>query len=251
MELSTETLNVMLLLVPGFIAFRIYKIDANWSAISPIDVAYGSLIFSLAGYVALDALRGYVDMPKVLQPYGSSIYIAAALVIASMLGLGWRMWGHSKFHKALQLLKITNEDNQGDVWQNIFNQPRTQITQIYAYLKNGEAIGCDDTSLFARKELWDRRIFPYYTHNDRQMCFAANVRRINGIWTKIPYVDAGDEWGLRLVYFNPDEIQRVEVRIAPVPKQSSRWRRLASWAAFRGEVRAEAEGPSPSVDVEA
>ena len=45
MSISVEAVNVLGFLAPGYLAFRIYKIDSDWNSIRQIDTIYGSLIF--------------------------------------------------------------------------------------------------------------------------------------------------------------------------------------------------------------
>lgn len=121
-------------------------------------------------------------------------------------------------HKVLQFIGITNEDNKGNVWQKIFNDPKLYVTQITAYMKNGDAIQCDDTAQFDTPELRKKGIFPYYTHRDGQISFIPNLRKgaTSKSWTRISDVEAGSDWGVRMVYITPEEIQRLELRITPV-----------------------------------
>ncbi len=92
------------------------------------------------------------------------------------------------------------------------------VTQITAYLKNGEALQCDDTTTFDRPELRAKGIFPYYTHRDGQICFVLSRRKrsVDSEWEEVKDVEAPTDWGLRMVYLNPDELQRLELRITPV-----------------------------------
>lgn len=245
MELSTEALDIMLWLAPGFLAFRVYKIDADWQSIQQIDVVYGSLIFSVLGYGALYPFRGLI------ASHGATWLILASLPSAIPIALIWRMVGHPVFHRFMQAIGTTNEDNRGDVWQRIFNEPQIYVTQIFAYMKNGEGIGCNDTSVYDTQARRKKGVYPYYTHKDKQICFVPNRRLVDGKWTDIEEVELDSRWGIRMVYVSPDELQRLEVRIAPIVAENrwkTLWTRFTLWAGSRRpeKLAAEAEELSRS-----
>ncbi len=212
MSLSVQAIWILAFLAPGFLAFRTYMIDADWRSIRQTDVVYGSLIFSALGYACYLLVSLKFDNLRLLSFIGISF--ASSIVIAIV----WRRFGHPYFHAILKWLQITNEDNRGDVWQKIFNDPGIYVTQITAYLKNGEAVQCDDTASFDTPELRKKGIFPYYTHNDRQICFVLTRRKSSAqaAWKDIDDIQSSERWGIRLVYINPDELQRLEIRVTPV-----------------------------------
>ena len=212
MDLSQETIRLLVFLAPGFIAFRIYMIDAEWSDIRQLDIIYGSLVFSALSYAFFVLFAwgsGYDDMFS---------FISSTFGVAIIFAILWKKFGHPMFHSLMERMAVTNEDNQGDVWQKIFNDPRIYVTQITAYLKNGEVIMCDDTRMFDRPELRAKGVFPYYSHKDGQLCFVPNSRKrsTEADWEPVEDAEAGADWGLRLVYIVPSELQRLELRITPV-----------------------------------
>lgn len=218
MEISKDGLNLLFWLAPGFLAFRFYKIDADWRSIHQVDVIYGSLIFSVLGYAALYPFRGYI------AGFGESWLIITALFSAVPIAAFWKVIGHRSLHRVLHKVGYTNEDNCGDVWQKIFNEPKIYVTQINAYMKNGEAIACDNTLLYDTPELRSAGIYPYYSHRDRQICFIPNRRKkSDGDWIELQ--DVSDIWGTRIVYINPDELQRLEVRVAPTGHDTRWWKK--------------------------
>ena len=212
MDISFATLEVLLFLAPGFLGFRLYMIDSDWSDIRHLDIIYGSLIFSTLGYSC------YVAFVAVFGINHLGWFTGIAFSSAILAALLWRRYGHGILHRLLHWLGITNEDNRGDVWQKIFNDPRIYVTQITAYLKNGEAIECDETKAFDRPGLRAKGIFPYYAHRGGEICFVPNRRKpsSDANWEDVKDVEAPADWGLRMVYLNPDEVQRLELRITPV-----------------------------------
>lgn len=210
MDLSVDTIKILLFLAPGFLAFRLYMIDSVWREIRHLDVVYGSLVFSTLGYSCYLAFAFFTGLE------GPLWLVAVALFSSVALAVIWRKYGHPIVHGLLSRMGITNEDNLGDVWQKIFNDPRIYVTQITAYLKNGEAIDCDETEAFDRQDLRGKGIFSYYAHRDRQLCFVPTARRrsADAEWEPVEDVEA-EGWGVRMVYINPDELQRLEVRVAP------------------------------------
>jgi hypothetical protein len=210
-DISQETIRLLVFLAPGFLAFRVYMIDADWSGVRQLDIIYGSLVFSALSYACFLLIAWGTGFSGMLSFIG--ITFGAAII----LSLLWKRFGHPKFHVLLKKLGMTNEDNQGDVWQKIFNDPRIYVTQITAYLKNGEVIMCDGTASFDRPELRAKGIFPYYSHRDGQLCFVPNQRKrsAEADWKPVEDVEADANWGLRMVYVAPSELQRLELRITP------------------------------------
>ncbi len=202
----------MLFLAPGFLGFRLYMIDVNWREVRYLDIIYGSLVFSAIGYGT------YLIVDSIGEPSGLLLFVVVTFLSSIVSALVWKRYGHGLLHKLLNKLGITNEDNLGDGWQRIFNNPRIYVTQITAYLKNGEAIQCDDTAAFDRPDLRAKGIFSYYTHREGQICFIPNRRKRSpeSDWVAMKDVDATAGWGLRMVYLNPDEIQRLELRITAI-----------------------------------
>lgn len=65
MDLSQETIRLLVFLAPGFLAFRIYLIDADWGSVPQLDIIYGSLVFSALSYACFllfDWGTGYNSM---------------------------------------------------------------------------------------------------------------------------------------------------------------------------------------------
>ena len=215
MSISAEAIKILGFLAPGYLAFRLYKIDSDWNTIRQIDTVYGSLIFSFFGY------GGYLLVEHCGGLQSKGWFVPLVLVFSIAAGLIWRHFGHPAIHKLLYFIGITNEDNKGNVWQKIFNDPRIYVTQITAYLKNGEAIQCDDTAHFDTPERRQKGIFPYYTHRDGQISFIPNLRKEanSNCWTEISDVEVDSDWGVRMVYITPEQLQRLELRITPVQRK--------------------------------
>ena len=212
MDVSVDTLIILLLLAPGFLGYRLYKIDSEWRQVRHLDIVYGSLIFSAIGYSVHLIFATIFDLTNPVW------LITIAFVSAAITALLWKRYGHGALHRLLNRLGMTNEDNLGDVWQKIFNDPKIYVTQISAYLKSGEAVQCDDTKYYDRPELRAKGIYSYYTHGDREICFVFNRRKRapDSEWEEVKDVEGDTDWGLRVVYLNADELQRLELRVTPV-----------------------------------
>lgn len=218
MDISESTLRVLLFLAPGFLGFRLYMIDADWSAIRQLDLVYGSLIFSALGYLCYAGFLAATGATHVAW------FVVVSFASAIAIALIWKKYGHTALHKLLSKLKLTNEDNRGDVWQKIFNDPQLYVTQITAYLKNGEVIQCDDTAAYDRPELREKGIFPYYSHRDGQIYFVPTLRKAaapGSQWEPVDDIEAAEDWGIRLVYVTPAELQRLELRVTPCKMQNA------------------------------
>jgi hypothetical protein len=192
-------------------------VDADWSAIRQLDLVYGSLIFSALGYLS------YAGFLAVTGATHVAWFVVVSFTSAIVFALAWKRYGHNALHALLNKLKLTNEDNRGDVWQKIFNDPQLYVTQLTAYLKNGEVIQCDDTAAYDRQDLREKGIFPYYSHRDGQIYFVPTHRKRtpNSQWESVKDVEAADDWGIRLVYVTPAELQRLELRVTPCKTQNA------------------------------
>lgn len=209
MDFSGSSIEILLALAPGFLAFRIAMIDAEWSQLRTLDVFYGSLSFSVFSYAAWEIIVIYTGWTGTLS------FLVTILFVSLAAGVAWKRWGWVWVYALLRKWKITNQDHRGNVWQKIFNDPNVYVTQINAYLKDGSAIGCDDIRAFDRAEWRKQGIFPYYPHKEGQIAFIPN-RRLNQAtmkWENLEDIEA-EGWGVRTVYINPSELERLELRLA-------------------------------------
>ena len=211
MEPAQETVRLFISLAPGYLAYCVYKLDADWRDLRQMDVIYGSLIFSVLSYGCAEGIE------YALGRQDSWLFALLTFGTAFLIAFAYRSLIEPWTYSILRRLGATNQDSRGNVWQKLFNDPQIYVTQIHAYLKSGEAIGCDDTSYFDRPDLRKRGIFPYYSHLDGQLCFVPTRRKhSDGEWEDVIDVEAGAEWGLRMIYVNPRELERLELRLTAI-----------------------------------
>lgn len=214
LSLKSDLLHVLVFLIPGFIGFRIYLIDKPWNVLSPVNIFYGSLVFSLVSYLLYGALTFILEKEGIDGlADGKYSYALMATPFAIATALLWKKWGHRIFHDALIKMKITNEDNNSEPWMQIFGNPSVGLTQIWVHTKDGCVYWCDETSFFDKKELKSKGIYTYYTSSGGGICFVANKYKEQGDneWRDIEDIEIED-WGIKIQWIPKEEIARVEAR---------------------------------------
>lgn len=205
---AVEAVEVLVHLVPGYVAFRIFKVDEDWRRVRQSDVVYGSLVFSLLSYAAFLAFRGWLPGGTMLAVIGWALVIAVVIaVIAKMAVKPALYW-------LLYKLGVTDEDSQGSAFDKIFNDPKIHVRQITAYLKSGEAVTCDDTLEYSQTEGASRRIHSYYTDRDGNLNIIPSRKRIarDAKWEAVE--DVTSDWGVRTFHIPADQIERIDVRLS-------------------------------------
>ncbi|MEQ5775613.1 hypothetical protein J4E05_08790 [Thalassospira sp. NFXS8] len=211
-QFTNEAFSILSFLFPGYLGFRIYFIDKSWNNLSPINVFYGSLVFSFFSYlIVFGMVYAFFDLNFVLQSY---VFALISTPIAIVLGLLWRLFGHTRFHKFLYKIKVTNEDNNSSPWMQLFNNPQVSLSQITVHMKNGVSLKCDDTSYFSKEEWMKIGLYSHYTCAEGDVYFIANRIRTeeSGEWVKVEDLHVEDPWGVKIQWIPVSEISRVEVR---------------------------------------
>lgn len=206
--ISDETLPILVALLPGYVAFRLYMIDRDWTKINQVNVLFGVLSFSVISYGFSTLLLKAVAAS---QPI---IIIGCNLLVGVALGFAWARWGHKAVHRALQMAGLTNEDNLGDAWSYLMNR-ELSLTQIIVTLKNGELLKCEDLSQMVTKEEYDSGIFSYYSDIGGNLVFIPTHRKNKESdgWCELPLPYAGERWGHRMTFVKREEIARLDVRV--------------------------------------
>ena len=206
MNLSNEALSILVSLAPGYLGFRLYLIDSDWSSVRTPDILYGSLFFAI--------LQRSTWVPDTFV----FLFITSTLASLSAAVL-WKKFGHPKFHALMYKLKVTNEDNEGDVWKSIFSNPKCSVTDIVVYLTDGSQVMCNDLYPFFGVEYStyrDAGVYPFYT--DRRGNISLPVTHYRATpdqeWVKneqINLQDRGSEW----TFVPAGCIVRMDIRLNP------------------------------------
>lgn len=214
LNLDNEAIQILIFLAPGYISFRIYTLDQAWASIHIVNIFYGSLVFSLSNYV-ISALI-IVSLGTEINQIQNPTLILWALVVSVGVGLFWKRIGHSIFHSILQAMGITNEDNEGDSWSRIFNNPKCQLTQIIVKLQDGTEYMCDDTEKFKKHDYEHAGIYTYYSDSHQSLIFVPTHKRFAscGKWHEAEGAE-NEDYGLRIMYVKRENVVRLDVRLLP------------------------------------
>lgn len=207
-KIDTQVLTILLFLAPGYLGFRLYLIDQPWSELNPIDIIYGSLIFSTLAF-------GTYGIFLYLGWRYNQFHLVETLILFSIIyAFIWRRFGHELFHKLLHRLRVTNEDNFSTSWSKIFNNPRVYLSQITVYLKDGSQVRCDDTSHFRIDDFVRIGIYPYYTDATGNIYLICTHYRSPSAtrWQVVPEIHINPPWGIKLSFIRSSEITRIEAR---------------------------------------
>lgn len=213
--LTNDTLPLLLSLIPGFLAYRIYTIDKQWSSINQINILFSVLSFGIPIKILSDVISsGWLVHSLVDDVAGLSPFVS--IFLAVLTGIAWKKYGHGLFHRLLAASMVTKEDNEGNAWRQIFNNPRTYVSQIVVCLKSGEWMMCEDTNRFNKYS--KAHIYPYYADANGGIYFIATHRKtdFSRPWQPLINVDSGDEWGVRVTYLKESDIARIDFRLRPI-----------------------------------
>lgn len=211
-SINNEALAILLFLVPGFLAFRIFTIDKPWKNIHILNIFYASLGFSILTY----AITYYVFLFVVGAINDTNILalVLVSSVLGILTGVMWRRYFHPKIHSWFRKLRVSNEDNEGDSWSRIFNNTSCIVTQIIVRLKDGTSYMSDDTEKFAKNKYEDVGIYPYYSDMDQCLIFIPTHYFEDSTWKE--YTAIEDEvYGVRLIYIRPEDVYDLQVRVRP------------------------------------
>lgn len=213
--LTKETLPLLISLIPGFIAFRIFTIDKSWSNLNQINIVFGILSFSAIITTIVYSITQTMAYEVIFGSESQIFNLTVGCFLAVGISIFWRKFGIEFVHKSLRFIRITNEDHIGNTWQRIFNNPNITVTQIIAYPKNGDILMCEDTTKFMSKHYSEKNIPAYCSDSEGNLFFIATHSRKDRTrpWKELSSIDAGDKWGVRVTYLKKDDISRIDLRI--------------------------------------
>ena len=207
-KLTPDLLKTLLFLAPGYLGFRLYRIDQSWNDLNPIHIIYGSLIFSALGYAT------YYGLIALGVPDNPFWFVIAIGFFAVLYAFFWRVVGHKALHRLLQKMGVTNEDNSGTPWSLIFNNPKVFLSQITVHLKDGSAVKSEDTKEYNFRELTRLGIHPYYADTAGDLYLVCTHYRPPETteWEEVPEIHCTPPWGIKLSFIPHGEITRIEAR---------------------------------------
>lgn len=147
MKLSIEILNILLLLLPGFVAGQIfYSIVSKEKEISTTKRLYDAVIFSFIISVVIALFHDWKPVAQVANIQGSLEYsfsddflllgINLLLILTLPLIMGFIL-NNDYFHKLLRKMKITTKSSRPNTWLDVL---LTENRHIVIHLKDERRI---------------------------------------------------------------------------------------------------------------
>lgn len=200
-DLNTLPVLTQVALASGYVAYRIGYQGVGTHQ-RPIEIAFGSLAFSLIASLALAAL------PK-LWPLNLILNGIAAVTITLLAGVLWRKWGGEWFFVLMRKLDISWANDRPSALGAIIHNNKFRVSQVAVELDDGTWLRCDNTSDFSNAPFGPCLLGPdgsvglYLTHED-----------VPGKDSRIMSTTVDPHYGYRITYIPANKIRRVALRHA-------------------------------------
>ena len=146
MTLTVETLNILLLLLPGFLSGQIFYSIFQTGEISVTRRVLDALLFSFVIYLLVSAFVPWEPLAQVRLSGGALTYLFSDNVTVILLSLGTLVcvpiiigfiYFNDYIHTVLRKLKITTKTSRANTWNDAF---LTQDRYVIITLKDGRRI---------------------------------------------------------------------------------------------------------------
>lgn len=142
MELTAQTINILLLILPGLLGLRFYSFLTGNNPDSLWRHAIDSIIFTLVIYIPLEYFELWAPIVQlqgqpldivISEPYLIASVLSSALILAAIYSLAVRVGLVSKVLMSLRLTSLTPNET---AWHDVMNRKR----YLRIYRKDGEII---------------------------------------------------------------------------------------------------------------
>lgn len=142
MELTAQTINIVLLILPGLLGLRICSFLMGNHPDSLWRHAIDSLIFTLVIYIPLKHFELWAPIVQlqgqpldivIAEPYLIASVLSSALVLAAVYSLAVRIGLVSRILMSLRLTSLTPHDT---AWHDVMNRKR----YLRVYRRDGEIL---------------------------------------------------------------------------------------------------------------
>lgn len=141
MDISSELLELLRQLLPGFLTAWVFHALTAYPKQSQFERVIQALIFTLLVKVLSDSFKEitiYIGSFYKVFEWSTGKELATSIILAFLLGLVLSYYtNNSKFHGLLQKLKITNQSSFNSEWEDIFN---SVTSFVILDLKDGRRI---------------------------------------------------------------------------------------------------------------
>ena len=137
MKLTYETVNLLLLLMPGLLSSSIYNLLRRKEELSTLDKIIEALIFSFLIYISLNLTYGWEPLAQAKKIDNEILYtfspdtglILLTLLYSVVLPIIWGSIVHYDLHmKLFRKAKITDRTSRDTVWDDVFTNEKRFIT---------------------------------------------------------------------------------------------------------------------------
>lgn len=142
MELTAQTINIILLILPGLLGLRFYSYLTGNHPDSFWRHAIDSLIFTLVIYIPLEYFELWAPIVQlqgqpldivIAEPHLIASVLSSALILAAVYSLAVRIGLVSRILMSLRLTSLTPHET---AWHDVMNRKR----YLRVYRKDGEIL---------------------------------------------------------------------------------------------------------------
>lgn len=146
MKISYEMINIIMLLIPGFLSVKIFDLFRNTDGKDNIDRLIEGLIYNLFIYVFIEYTYGWMpafEYKKVNETYTYAMstdktLISTTIILSVIIPLIWGGITHYDWHmKLLRKLRLTNKTSRQTAWDDVFSNEDRFLS---LHLKDGRRI---------------------------------------------------------------------------------------------------------------
>lgn len=146
MSLTYETINILFLLIPGFISIRVLDTVITRKNGDTASTVVEAFVFSFLIYTFVNLFYTWEPLvkSKVIDKVSEYTFtsdlklLSLTLVLSVILPLIFGAFIHNDLHtKILRHLKITDKTSRSSVWQDVYINEKRHVT---AHLKDGRRI---------------------------------------------------------------------------------------------------------------
>jgi len=137
MKLTYETVNLLMLLMPGLLSSSIYNLLRRKVGLSTFDKIVEAFIFTFLIYIALNLTYGWEPLAQAHKIGAEVVYtfsgdtnlIFLTLFYALILPLIWGTVVHYDIHMGLfRYLKFTDRTSRDTAWDDVFTDEKRFLT---------------------------------------------------------------------------------------------------------------------------
>ena len=137
MELTYETANMLMLLMPGLLSSSLFNLLRRKQGLTSFDKIIESFLFAFLIYIALNLTYGWEPLAQAKKVGTDVVYTFSAdtclimltIVYSVALPLIWGAVVHYDWHmKLFRALKLTDRTSRDTAWDDVFTDEKRFVT---------------------------------------------------------------------------------------------------------------------------